>query len=308
MLLQDVRSILDECDFLCASKKFDQARVSLLEEPANHPDIVRIWEMFSVREYVATTELMATNGARIARDKSWASLLRDLKRLGLKVVQLTLYGVQATHDWFAGDEGAYRDMIACAQRCTAAGLKVNWVFMLHTRNSGQLRDLYNLVGKITPVPERLAPQIFSYAGRARRCEHLRPTWGHIEELNLDADVVQTMSRIYKAEKEWVTLARNDLLGTEQVFPDGMVPLVIDGEMNVYVAWVNPLFRLGVLRDGLTSLYDVYVQDNFPGAQYLHSAGFSELGRMHGDPESEGLHTFTSVWTKWVYNASRLVPL
>ncbi len=301
--VEDIRQILDDLDALRFTAHIPAVHVALLDEPANHPHIVQIWQMLANRGYIGSTELLATNGTRIARDRSWQTLLCDLKRHGLKVVQLTLYGLASTHDWFAGKEGAFCDLLICAQRCLTAGIDVNWSFMLHLRNLAEFDEMRTLAAGIGGnVPEKGCGMIPTYAGRAKQYESLRPTWNDLERLHPDPDVVRGMSQVFRPESEWIRRGESGLLANERLLPEGMGCFVIDGNRDVYALQADPRFRLGRLDQGLAFSYAVLREAGFPGMVYRQPGSYAEIAQKFGDVTNERLHRFQSVWGKWMASA------
>ena len=111
---------------------------SLSYEPMDHPDVVEIHGLLSaLNRQAVNVRTMATNGQRVGADPAHPEMVRALRDQGLERFQLSLYGLEKTHDWFAGRVGAYDSPLEAARRIASFGVEVDWVYFLHRRNIGE---------------------------------------------------------------------------------------------------------------------------------------------------------------------------
>jgi MoaA/NifB/PqqE/SkfB family radical SAM enzyme len=111
-------------------------------------------EFFAIREYLQRRfpsedplasmlqKSIATNGWSIARDPGF---LDALIRAGLLdrdgCAQLTLLGLGQLHDKCAGRRGAFEDIETAADRLIAAGLGIQWTYILHGDNVDEIAEM-----------------------------------------------------------------------------------------------------------------------------------------------------------------------
>ena len=275
----------------------------LLDEPANHPNITDMWRLLYAHGY--GTERLNTNGGRIAREEKWQDLLNTLIAAGLRTVHLSVYGLEQTHDVLAGRKGAYRDLMACAERCTAVGLEVDWGFPLFKRNMAELTEAHTVAMEIAGPQVPFAPHVFNYAGRAREIEQERPTWADIRALGLGPHGIQEISGPVRSEADWVHQAqdgnawRSFELHPSQLFPPNTIQLSVDDSGGTYAFLPHPLMFFGHLSEGLEALCARLVRRKFDGSEWLQPAGIMELGRRVGQEDNKRLHSLVSVWMKWL---------
>jgi MoaA/NifB/PqqE/SkfB family radical SAM enzyme len=76
----------------------------LFDEPTTHPQFVEIMELAAGLELTGEHTFLATNGSILAHapDETWDRLAAA----GMGALQLTAYGLEKTHDSFAGRKGS----------------------------------------------------------------------------------------------------------------------------------------------------------------------------------------------------------
>jgi 12,18-didecarboxysiroheme deacetylase len=127
-------------------------------EPLMRPDLLDL-VAWTVKHGMRA--VISTNGTLID-----AAMARRLKALGLSYVGISLDGVQATHDRFRGEAGAFAAAMAGVRRCQEAGLKVGLRFTISRLNFQEVPAIFDL------VEEHHIPRIcfyhLVYAGRGSR--------------------------------------------------------------------------------------------------------------------------------------------
>jgi len=112
------------------------------EEPTYYADLIPLLELINSMPHFEKENLMSTNGWGIARDPT---LAKKLKNLGIDTVDMTLFGLKETHDWFAQRKGAFTDLLVAAEHCAEVGLRVEWKIMLHKRNIHEIDAMERLL-------------------------------------------------------------------------------------------------------------------------------------------------------------------
>jgi len=106
-------------------------------EPLMRPDLLPLIE-HAVQGGMRA--VISTNGTLISR-----GVARDLKKLGLSYVGISLDGVEATHDRFRGVKGAFGAAMEGIRNCQEAGIKVGLRFTLNRHNFREVPQIFELL-------------------------------------------------------------------------------------------------------------------------------------------------------------------
>jgi len=102
--------------------------------------------------------VISTNGTLITQEKA-----RELKKIGLSYVGISMDGGEEIHDKFRGVSGSFKKAIQGIENCKAEGLKVGLRFTLNKRNQGEVPKLFQLLEDLE-VP-RICFYHLVYSGR-----------------------------------------------------------------------------------------------------------------------------------------------
>jgi len=100
-------------------------------------------DLFALVEHTVRSGMRAvisTNGTLITRE-----VARDLQKLGLSYVGISLDGTETTHDQFRGQPGAFAAALAGVRHCQEAGLKVGLRFTISRFNYREVPAIFDLV-------------------------------------------------------------------------------------------------------------------------------------------------------------------
>ncbi len=103
--------------------------------------------------------VISTNGTLISPEKA-----RELKKVGLSYVGISLDGMAETHDRFRQCAGSFARAMEGITNCQAEGLKVGLRFTINRRNAGEVPRLFDLI-KDREIP-RICFYHLVYSGRA----------------------------------------------------------------------------------------------------------------------------------------------
>lgn len=103
--------------------------------------------------------VISTNGTLISPEKA-----RELKKVGLSYVGISLDGMAETHDRFRQCGGSFARAMEGIANCQAEGLKVGLRFTINRRNAGEVPQLFDLI-KDREIP-RICFYHLVYSGRA----------------------------------------------------------------------------------------------------------------------------------------------
>lgn len=104
--------------------------------------------------------VVSTNGTLID-----ANLAKELKKLGVSYVGISLDGVGEVHDRFRGEKGAFEKVLKAVENCLRENLKVGLRFTINRFNVLEIPKLFDLV-KEMKIP-RLCFYHLVYTGRGR---------------------------------------------------------------------------------------------------------------------------------------------
>lgn len=102
--------------------------------------------------------VISTNGTLITREKA-----KELKRIGLSYVGVSLDGMEEINDRFRGKKGAFRDAMTGIKNCQDVGLKVGLRFTINRINQDEIPRIFDLLEELD-IP-RVCFYHLVYAGR-----------------------------------------------------------------------------------------------------------------------------------------------
>ena len=105
--------------------------------------------------------VLSTNGVLIDR-----ALARELKKLGLSYVGISLDGLEEVHDKFRGVKGAFAKAMEAVENCQAEGIKVGLRFTINRLNAQEIPKVFDLVEEMR-IP-RICFYHLVYAGRGTK--------------------------------------------------------------------------------------------------------------------------------------------
>lgn len=117
-------------------------------EPLVRPDLV---ELASYAVEKGMRAVISTNGTLITKEKA-----KELKKVGLSYVGVSLDGMEAVNDRFRGKKGAFRDALTGIKNCQEVGLKVGLRFTINRMNVDDVRHIFGL------LEEQLIPRACFY--------------------------------------------------------------------------------------------------------------------------------------------------
>jgi radical SAM protein with 4Fe4S-binding SPASM domain len=106
-------------------------------EPLSRPDLL---ELAAYARKLGLRVTLSTNGTLIT-----SATAERLKAIGVGYVGISLDGLEATHDRFRGQEGAFRAALRGIRNCRAAGLLVGVRLTLTRHTIGDLPELFGLL-------------------------------------------------------------------------------------------------------------------------------------------------------------------
>lgn len=102
-------------------------------------------DLFELIQYAIDKGLrtvISTNGTLITADKA-----RQIKKIGVSYVGISLDGIGKVNDQFRGVEGAFEDAVAGIRNCMNAGVRVGLRLTLTKRNAQDIEQLFDFFEK-----------------------------------------------------------------------------------------------------------------------------------------------------------------
>jgi 12,18-didecarboxysiroheme deacetylase len=127
-------------------------------EPLVRPDIFHLIA-YAVR--LGLRAVLSTNGTLIDH-----ALAKELKKLGLSYVGISLDGIGEVHDRFRGSKGCFEKVIQAIENCLKVGLKVGVRFTINKLNAEEIPKVFDFVEEMK-IP-RICFYHLVYAGRGTK--------------------------------------------------------------------------------------------------------------------------------------------
>ena len=127
-------------------------------EPLVRPDIL---DFIKKATSLGMRAVLSTNGVLIDEN-----LAKELKKLGLSYVGISLDGGREVHDRFRGVKGAFDKVISAIEACKKESLKVGLRFTINKLNAQEIPKIFDLVEEME-IP-RICFYHLVYAGRGTK--------------------------------------------------------------------------------------------------------------------------------------------
>jgi len=249
---------------------------------------------------------------RLARDTEYAEWAYSI---GVRVAQLSFFGMEKVTDWAFRRRGAFEDLLTATERLLAAGIRPRWQVFFTKRLLPDLPELISLAGdmRLRKRCEALGgPFVFwmhlpSPDGEAFSIEHLRPTEADLEKVPpafLERSEERIEGPIGVPERKLMPALREDqgpaVRALEMMAPHGPWFAVMSNfDLYLNSSEISPAYRLGNLKaDGLARCVDVLENDANPGLHGFFRVPVSELARRFGRPRSRRLYDPGDLKLRW----------
>jgi len=285
---------------------------SWYREP-DFPDNYReLWELENRLSTGNVPHFELTSIWRLARDPYYAPWLKEL---GVKTVQVTMFGTEKNTDFFTGRKGAYADILKVFDILLANGVApriqvfpftttlddINrLVAVLHDiRLEERVKDLGReftcFFNTLTPMGEG-----FKLMQIVLRKDDIRKLPDYLIEKTLKHYKKATVQEFMKTEAELLTELLND--GNPLNDNPEITAFFIDGDYNVYpnCGEITGWWCLGNLkRDGVASVVENFFNRNTPGLKMNFETPVSYFARKYGNPDSDVLWVKSDLVHKWI---------
>lgn len=215
-----------------------------------------------------TGEFLQLDGMAFRREEELVRFLSELKREGIRLINLTFYGTEEYHDRFAARKGDYRLMLDTMMAANRVGLDVSVGIPITRENIGQLDDLLRELSRYDTV--RTSCFVPHAEGRGVSLDPVRLNLEEFEHLPLRQQALLNRNR-FRTEGEWAR-EENLTLGEHR-----SLTFTLTGEN------LPKLDKMGFAGaiEHLEKLDDAYHRAVPPLAELVH---------IYGDPEGRELYS------------------
>jgi len=267
-------------------------------EPDFSDDYQRLYELESELSDEKPERYELLSIWRLARDKDYAAWA---KSVGSDACQVTLFGMEATTDWFYRRKGAFKDTITATERLLEAGMKPRWHIVLTKKLIPEIDGLLKLIERLK-LRERIHElgsefQVFLHTPdplqEARKIEYLRPT---LEEVASIPEVLLEASRKHLGRHTlWQTEGElyKSIMASEPKLPEDEGLLGEPSRFWFFVTtnWdvfsntgtLEPWWKLGNMKeDSVEAIMRRFTQDEACGLDVLFHYPQSRLAEKYGN--------------------------
>lgn len=236
---------------------------------------------------------------RIVRDSDY---VKWLKSIGLKKVQLTLFGMEKTTDYFIGRKGAFQEIIRSIDILLNNGIAPRIQVFVNRKNIGELQELERFI-KSLKLEERCESigeefTLFIHTGSCDgESENLYDQWITEEDIKkIPEYFVENALKHYnvnsvydifgQSEKELFRKLMNE---KEPRKIEVDVPVLhVDINLNVYPNFTTPhaIWKMGNIDDDSASdMIDLLLQGKTFAQEIINQTPLSDMVKLFGNPES-----------------------
>jgi|WetSurMetagenome_2_1015567.scaffolds.fasta_scaffold22063_2 hypothetical protein len=243
---------------------------------------------------------------RLARDKDYAAWA---KSVGPDTCQITLFGMEATTDWFYRRKSAFKDALAATERLLETGMKPRWQLILTKKLIPEVNDLLKLIERLK-LRERVRElgaefQVFLHTPdplhEAVKIENLRPT---LEEVaSLPQELLEASRKHLGRHILWRTEEElyKSIVTNEQKPPadEGLLTqptrlwFFVTNNWDVFsnVGTLELWWKLGNLKkDSVEAILQRFERDEAPGLDVLYHYPQSKLAEKYGNPQGRKIYS------------------
>lgn len=224
----------------------------------------------------ASGEFLQFNGIKFRNENALAEMLKTVKSSGVKLIDLTFYGLKDYHDKFAARRGDFEYLLLTWRKAVEIGLGVEISVPVTKEN---IEDLSELLNVLKSLPSQGIRFFLPHSkGRGAALENSRITKADLAALPQSIKELFAKTEI-KTEAEWIREG-----GFKQPENRTLV-LSLTGE-NIERMENTPFDKI---IEELESLDDDY---------YSKIPPIEQLARLVGDEKSEKLYRFRDLYLKW----------
>jgi hypothetical protein len=242
---------------------------------------------------------------RLAHDKDYSAWA---KSIGPDTCQITLFGMEATTDWFYRRKGAFKDALTATERLLEAGMKPRWQIVLTKKLIPEMSGLLKLIEhmKLRERVKNLGSefQVFLHTPdplqEAVKIEYLRPTME--ETASVPEELLEATRKHLGKPNLWHTEVElfKSITDSEQMPPEdeGLLSepsrfwLFVTSSWDVFsnAGTLEPWWKLGNLKEeSVAAIIRRFERDEACGLDVLLHYPQSQLAETYGNPQGRKIY-------------------
>ncbi len=254
-------------------------------------------------DYAVDYELLSV--WRLAKDPSYAPWARSI---GVRKCQISLFGLQATNDWFYRRSGAHRDILVATDRLIENGIQPRWQIFLNRKGLPELSGILELIRALR-LEERVADQGSRFERFLNDPTPIGEALNLLELRLVEGDAGQIPAELVRATEQYLRVPFRprteaqvvaDFLAADDA-PIGLdyphkLWLWVTPDWGVYpsIGTLEPWWRLGNLKmDGLSEILSRFREDRALGLRAAVDLRLHEAARLFGDDHGDRLYLSAS---------------
>ncbi len=264
---------------------------SWLREPDYCSDYERRWQKdIDLSTGTKPQRFELASFYRLVRDPNY---VKFLKKVGVKEVQLTFFGLKEYTDSFVGRQGAFKELLQATEILLENGMTPRWQAFINEENKQSIVELLHLIDQLK-LKERCKDFNFfvhegSCDGENRKLYGIRIQKRHISE-ELIPYYLDFNERLSESE-----CYRHLIDSTDHFVPhnDKDITLNISAEFDVYFNFteMSPVWKIGNLKkDDMKEIVRKILEEDIAPLREARRIPVSELVKRYGDSSSDKVFT------------------
>lgn len=268
-------------------------------EPDFKENYKRLWQLRTELSDFVTPHFELISVFRLVRDENYVKWLASL---GLKYAQLTLFGGEATTDFYTGRRGAYKEILHAMDILIDNGISPRLQIFANKSNIDELPLIANLIES-----NNYAKRCETFGGKFACFVHQGSCDGENEKLYNVRVTPEDLTKIPKqladytlkyfgADNLSVIFGQTERELYAELIADNSVHNFVDGEPTFYVdknfdvypniSTPTPFWRLGNLKaDGVSKILNKYLQNESIAQKVGARVPIKEIVKVAGNSES-----------------------
>lgn len=228
---------------------------------------------------------------RLVRDKDYAPWLYEI---GVRTVQLTLFGLEKMTDYFVGRSGAFKEILQATEILLENKIAPRWQVFINKMNKDEIIDVINL-SKELKLAERTKAinQQFKLFVHEGSCDgenkKLYPI--RITRDDIDKKIIPYYLNYHELEEEKILYKKFINLHSTRNLVDENIVLYVTNDFSVYpnISNITSWWKIGNIKDNkVEEIIDNY-QNNKAFAMHIsNTIPISQLVKKCGDEKSDKL--------------------
>ena len=264
---------------------------SWLREPDFAPDYRNRWQRDQELSVNARPERFELASFwRLVRDDDY---VRFLKETGVKCVQLTFFGLEATTDRYVGRPGAFRELLKATDILLDNGIAPRWQVFINEENRDEIVSLLKLAEE-RELRERTAAigSTFRFFVHAGSCdgENARLYPIRIRKQDIPEELIPYYLNYEDNHPESELCQRwQDADSCFVPHNDGDIVLYVANNYDLFFNFTNmhPSWKIGNLKnDPIAELVRRIREEDIPALREARRITLGQLVRLYGDFQSQ----------------------